>query len=153
MLPFPITLRPALAGAAVLLLLWMALSPLDASVRERHLTIPAGTAALLGGGGRDDGLPAAITLTLGVQDVLVLNNGDSVAQQFGPVQLAPGAAFRLPFEQAGVYPVAASAWAGRTLTVTVVEWPAPGWERFCWRLAALGQTLRYLPRIGPASAA
>jgi hypothetical protein len=128
------------AAAAALLLLWMALAPLQAERRERDLEIRPGAAATL---------PAAITLTLGVQDVLLLRNTDRVALQFGPVLVAPGQQFRLPFEQAGVYPVAASAWAGRTLTVTVVDLPAPGWERVTWRLAAFSHALRYWPTLPP----
>jgi hypothetical protein len=52
----------------------------------------------------------------------------------------------MPFEEAGVFPVAGSAWAGQRLTVSVVEWPAPGWERLSWRAASLIHALRYLPR-------
>ncbi len=138
-----------IAGTVLLGLLWAALAPLQGSGRERLVTIPAGTSALLAAGGRDDSLPSAITLTLGVEDVLLLKNADQVAQQFGPVALAPGEQFRLPFEQAGEYPVATSAWADRRLTIKVVEWPAPGWERLSWRVAALVQALRYLPRQAP----
>jgi hypothetical protein len=134
-----------LAAALALVLLWAALAPLGAGSRERTVAIAPGTSALLAAGGRDD-LPSAITLTLGVDDVLLLKNGDSVAQQFGPVLLAPGEQFRLPFEQAGDYPIAGSAWANHRLTVKVVEWPAPGWERLSWRAAALAHTLRYLPK-------
>lgn len=135
-----------LGGAAALALLWAALAPLGGGSREHSVAIPAGTAAPLATGGRDDSLPAQITLTLGVDDVLLLRNTDRVVQQFGPVLLAPGQVFRLPFEQAGVYPVAATAWAGHRLTIKVVELPAPGWERVAWRAQALVHTLRYLPR-------
>lgn len=148
----PATLFNLSPGAATALLLaallsWMALAPLHAGGRERLLTIPAGAAAGLAAGRTDDGLPTAITLTLGVQDVLLLHNRDSVAHQFGPVLLAPGQQFRLPFEQAGVHPIAAGAWGGNMLTVSVVEWPAPGWERIKWRLAALSHAIRYLPAV------
>ena len=148
----PLTLfnLPPAAMAALLLsllLLWMALAPLQAGGRERLIAIPAGAAAAVAAGRADDGLPAAITLTLGVQDVLLLHNLDRVAHQFGPVLLAPGQQFRLPFEQAGVHPIAASAWGGKILTVTVVEWPAPGWERVKWRLAAFSHAVRYLPVV------
>jgi hypothetical protein len=147
--PFARRLDALSAGAVLLILLWAALAPVQGGSRERLVTIPAGTSALLAAGGRDDGLPSAITLTLGVEDVLLLKNADQVPQQFGPVALAPGEQFRLPFEQAGEYPVAASAWADRRFTVKVVEWPAPGWERLSWRVAALIQALRYLPKQAP----
>ena len=111
--------------------------------RERLLAIPAGATA----SGDERSLPTAITLTLGVQDVLVLDNHDAVALRFGPVLLAPGQQLRLPFEQAGIYPVAASAWPARRVTVTVVEWPTPGWERLRWRLSTFSDTLRNWPRL------
>ncbi len=126
-----------------LTLSWMALAPVHSAQRERALTIPAGATA----SGDERSLPASVTLTLGVQDVLVLDNRDSVALRFGPVLVAPGQQLRLPFEQTGIYPVAASAWPGRRMTVTVVDWPTPGWERISWRLAALSDTLRNWPRL------
>lgn len=129
-------------GAVLLALLWAALAPLDAGGRERALEVAAGAAA-------HQALPAAITLTLGVQDVLLLRNRDGAALHFGPVLLNPGDDIRLPFEAAGVYPIAASAWSARTLTVTVVEWPSPGWERIKWRLSAFGDRLRSLPVVHP----
>lgn len=128
-----------LAGAVlvcVLAVLWLALAPLHPDSRERALDIA----------GKDE-LPRAITLTLGVQDVLLLRNGDKTAQRFGPLLLAPGQQFRLPFEQTGEFAVAAGAWPNGVLTVTVVEWPAPGWERVAWRVAAFIHAVRYLPKI------
>lgn len=121
----------------------MALAPLHSPQRERTLAIPAGAAS----NADERRLPTSITLTLGVQDVLVLDNRDSVPLRFGPVLVAPGQQLRLPFEQAGTYPVAASAWPGRRVTVTVVDWPTPGWERFSWRLATFSDILRNWPRL------
>jgi hypothetical protein len=43
-------------------------------------------------------LPSTIRLTLGVRDVLLLRNNDTVPQVFGPVLIMPGQDFRLPFE-------------------------------------------------------
>lgn len=128
--------------SAVALLLWLALAPLHSASRQRLLAIGAAEATM----------PSTITLTLGLQDVLLLHNRGSVALRFGPVLLAPGQQFQWPFEQAGVYPVAASAWAGGRLTVTVVELPAPGWERLIWRLAAFNDTLRNWPMLPPPRA-
>lgn len=142
-------LRSALAAALAVTLGWAALAPLSAGLRERRFDIPAGTAALLAAGGQDDNIPAEVTLTLGFDDVLLLRNFDRVSQQFGPVLLPAGEQFRLPFERTGVYPIATTARAGRRLTVTVVDWPTPGWERLSWRLARLGQHLRYLPPLPP----
>ncbi|WP_426110398.1 cupredoxin domain-containing protein [Massilia sp. PWRC2] len=133
----------ALWTGAALLLAWLALAPVHGASRQKTLVIPASAGTTL---------PATITLTLGVEDVLVLHNQDTVALRFGPVLLAPGQHWRLPFEQVGVYPVAASAWPGGAVTVLVVEWPAPGWQRLVWRLGAFSDRLRawpVLPRPQP----
>jgi hypothetical protein len=42
-------------------------------------------------------LPPTITLTLGLNDVLLLRNADDVPQTFGPALIMPGQSFRLPF--------------------------------------------------------
>lgn len=131
-------MRLVAAGTVALLFIWLALAPVHSDSRARVLAIAAPAV-----------LPSAITLTLGVQDVLLLHNRGSVALRFGPVLVAPGQQFQWPFEQAGVYPVAASAWAGGRLTVTVVELPAPGWERVSWRLAAFADALRQWPLVPP----
>ena len=123
--------------AVATLLLWAALAPLHPGDRERAIDIGAGDGSEL---------PSAVTLTLGARDVLLLRNAGRAAQRFGPVLLAPGQELRLPFEQTGVFPIAAGAWPDRSLTVTVVDWPAPGWERIKWRLAAFSDTVRYLPK-------
>lgn len=125
-------------GACMLLaLLWLALAPVQVGSRERLLEI----------GAHVDDLPATITLTLGVQDVLLLRNVEHSAQRFGPVQLKAGQQFRVPFEQAGEFTIAAGAWPGGMLKVIVVEWPSPGWERIRWRVAAFSDTVRYLPKV------
>lgn len=123
--------------ALALFTLWLALAPLHPDQRERALDIGAGKQAL----------PAAIILTLGVHDVLLLSNSGATSQHFGPVLLAPGQHIRLPFEQAGDFPVAASAWPGGMLRVEVVAWPAPGWERISWRIGAFSNAVRDLPRV------
>jgi hypothetical protein len=135
----------ALVGAVLLAFLWGALAPLRTPSQERGFTFPGPAAA----GERGAMLPRSIRLTLGVQDVLLLRNHDRRPHVFGPLQLLPGQEFRLPFEQAGIYPVACPDVPGGTLTVQVVALPDPGWDRLRWRLEALGQALRTLPLVAP----
>lgn len=140
----------ALAACALLALLWGALAPLRYPTHERLFEIPQD--ALDAGAppaARRVALPRVLTLTLGVQDVLLLRNRDRVGHVFGPLQLRPGQDFRLPFEQPGHYVYACPAVAGGELLVRVVRAPDPGWDRLRWRVAGLGQALRHLPLIAP----
>jgi hypothetical protein len=145
----------ALVGAFLLVFLWGALAPLRTPSQERGFTFPAAGVPAAGGpagsaaGERSAALPRTIRLTLGVQDVLLLRNRDRRPHVFGPLHLLPGQEFRLPFEQAGTYPVACPDVPGGTLTVQVVPLPDPGWDRLRWRIDALGQALRTLPLVAP----
>lgn len=140
----------ALAACVLLALLWGALAPLRYPSHERLFEIPPDA---LGAGtqpaARRVALPRVLTLTLGVQDVLLLRNRDRVGHVFGPLQLRPGQNFRLPFEQPGNYVYACPAVAGGELLVRVVRSPDPGWERLRWRVAGLVQSLRHLPLVAP----
>jgi hypothetical protein len=140
----------ALAACMLLALLWGALAPLRYPSHERLFEIPPDA---LGAGrqpaARRVALPRVLTLTLGVQDVLLLRNRDRVGHVFGPLQLRPGQDFRLPFEQPGNYVYACPAVAGGELLVRVVRSPDPGWERLRWRVAGLVQSLRHLPLVAP----
>ena len=59
--------------------------------------IPKGTWARRMAGENLEVLPSEIHLTIGVKDVLVLQNQDDVPQLFGPVLIMPGQSFQLPF--------------------------------------------------------
>jgi hypothetical protein len=136
-------------AALLALLLWGAFAPLRAPSREQLFEIPPGAHLQRLRGEQPASLPAAVTLTLGVADVLLLRNGDSVPQVLGPVSVMPGQEFRLPFEQAGDYAIDCSAQASGRLAVRVVAQPDPGWERLGWRAAKLVRELRWLPLEGP----
>lgn len=144
-------LASTLLACLALALAWAALAPLRYVNRDQLFEIPKGTAARRLAGASDDLLPASVRLTLGVQDVLLLRNSDSAAQLFGPVLLQPGQDYRLPFEQASDYQVASSAHASGRITVSVVALPDPGWDRLCWRLAALVHAIRYLEARPPGT--
>jgi hypothetical protein len=134
----------SISGALTLALAWAALAPLRFPTHDQLFEIPPGTSARLAAGATDDLVPREVRLTLGVQDVLLLRNSDTVPQLFGPVRILPGQDFRLPFEQASDVQVASTAHAGGHMTVSVVPLPDPGWDRLCWRLDALRHAIRYL---------
>lgn len=140
----------AIACALLAALLYGAFAPLRYPSRDQLFEIPNGTFARRMKGEQLEILPAEVRLTLGVQDVLLLRNRDSVPQVFGPVLVMPGQDFRLPFEQAGDYPFACAAHASGQMMVRVVAEPDPGLERLRWRTRALWHALRYLPIKGPS---
>jgi len=134
--------RIALALALVfalpaLLLAWAAFAPLQAASRDLLFEIPKGTWERRMKGDKTSILPEQVTLTLGVRDVLLLRNSDTVPQMFGPVLIMPGQDFRLPFGQAGEHPFDCTAHASGRMTVVVEEAPAAGLERLQWRLGSL----------------
>jgi len=128
-----------IAGAFLLASLWGALAPLGGASHELLLELPPG--------GR--GAPASVRLTQGVQDVLLLRNRSGAPQVVGPLLLAPGAEFRLPFEEAGEEALPCPLLPGGILRVRVVPMPDPGWARLRWRLGNLESAIRTLPLQGP----
>lgn len=116
---------------------WAAFAPLRASSPEQLFEIPKGTWDRRMKGDKTSILPERITLTLGVRDVLLLRNSDTVPQVFGPVLIMPGQDFRLPFAQAGEHPFDCTAHASGRMTVVVEEAPAAGIPRLKWRLDSL----------------
>lgn len=136
-------------ACALAALMYGAFAPFGHASREQLFEIPAGTHARRMQGEQVDILPSEIRLTLGVRDVLLLRNRDSVPQVFGPVLVMPGQDFRLPFEQAADYQFACSAHASGQMTVRVVPQPDPGADRLRWRFDALVHAMRHLPVRGP----
>ena len=79
------------------------------------------------------GLALVVAIPLGLNDVMVLRNADTVPHIFGPTLIMPGQSFRLPFVQASTYGFECSAHPNGGLSVIVDPAPAPGWERLLWR--------------------
>ena len=129
-------------GALAALLTWAALAPLHVASRDQLFNIPKGTFARRMAGQKVDILPDTIHLTLGLRDVLLLRNSDTVPQIFGPVLIMPGQDFRLPFGQASDYQFACTAHASGQLTVSVAPTPGAGWPRLRWRATQLVQSWR-----------
>ena len=128
----------ALIGATA----WAAFAPATLATRDELFEIPKGTWARRMAGNQVEILPDKITLTLGLNDVLLLRNADEVPQQFGPVVIMPGQSFRLPFEVASIYSFACSAHASGQMQIVVLPPPQPGWERLQWRWQRLQATMQ-----------
>ncbi len=116
---------------------WLALAPVRSLSREQIFEIPKGTWARRMSGNKVEILPDHIRLTLGIRDVLVLRNHDSVPQIFGPTLMMPGQSFRLPFEQAAEYQFTCTAHASGQMTITVYPYPDTPWARIRWRAREL----------------
>jgi hypothetical protein len=120
---------------------WTAFAPIsEPGSRDQLFEIPKGSWERRMKGDKTNILPERITLTLGVRDVLLLRNSDTVPQMFGPVLIMPGQDFRLPFAQAGEHPFDCTAHASGRMTVLVEEAPAAGLPRLKWRLHSLLNT-------------
>jgi len=136
--------RPVLWAAATATLLaaagwaaWAAWTPIRVASREVAFEIPRGTWASRRAGKPVQILPSRITLTLGLQDILVLRNLDDVPQVFGPTLMMPGQSFSLPFAVAADYQFACTAHASGQMTIVVLPLPAGAWARLGWRLRQL----------------
>ena len=117
---------------------WAAFAPLPARTsRDQAFVIPKGTWERRMAGERIDILPQRIRLTLGIDDVLLLQNHDTVPQTFGPALLMPGQSFRLPFELASEYDFACSAHASGQMRIVVDPFPDSPWGRLRWRVRRL----------------
>ena len=132
------------AAAAAGTLAWAATAPLASDSREQAYAIPKGTWARRMAGEKLEVLPERIHLTMGVKDILVLNNQDDVPQMFGPVLIMPGQSFELPFRVASEYQFACSLHVSGQLSVIVQPAPAAGWERLRWRVAGIGSRMAWL---------
>jgi hypothetical protein len=121
---------------------WAGFAPLHVESRDELFEIPKGTYARRMAGDKVEILPSKITLTLGLNDVLLLRNLDDVPQQFGPTIMMPGQSFRLPFEQASSYDFACSAHASGQMTVEVEPAPEGPWRKIRWRWREWRETKR-----------
>lgn len=137
------TRRPAAiaAGAGLVIalaaLVWAAFAPLPATGGALTFVIPPGTAARLKAGEAFNVLPTPVHLTVGVRDVLVITNDDSVIHQVGPIILGSRQTYRIPFRNPGRFQYACSLHATGTLTLIIAPPPAVGIERLRWRLEQL----------------
>lgn len=123
-------------------LLWASLAPIRVGSRDFLFEIPKGTWERRMAGDKVEILPSKVVLTLGVRDVLLLRNSDTVPQIFGPVLIMPGQDFRLPFSEVSENNFDCTAHASGQMTVIVQPLPNPGLARLNWRLAALGHAIR-----------
>ena len=131
-----------IAGAALGVIAWAALTPIPSASRDEVFEIPQGTWARRMAGDQIEILPAEIRLTLGLRDVLVLKNLDDVPQIFGPTLMMPGQSFRLPFALASSYQFACTAHASGQMTIIVEPFPSTPWARLLWRVRELWKAQR-----------
>jgi hypothetical protein len=130
-------------GAGVVAALgWLGFAPIESPSRDQIFEIPKGTWARRMAGNKVEILPDHIRLTLGVRDILVLQNRDDVPQIFGPTLMMPGQNFRLPFERAAEYQFACTAHASGQMTIVVEPHPATPWARIRWRVRELIHNFR-----------
>lgn len=114
-------------------ILCAALIPMQVKSRDVLFEIPAGTWAKRRAGVDAEILPSEIRLVLGLSDVLVLKNRDSVPQIFGPTLIMPGQSFRLPFNVASEYQFECTAHVSGQMKVIVAEGPTTPWSRLRFR--------------------
>lgn len=135
-------LLACLAAVCLGVLAWSAIAPINSPSRDYLFEIPKGTWARRMAGEKIEILPSKVVLTLGLRDVLLLRNSDTVPQMFGPVLIMPGQDFRLPFGEVSENQFDCTAHASGQMTVVVEPAPGPGWPRLRWRLAALKHALQ-----------
>jgi hypothetical protein len=133
------TLSILMAACAVAVSAWAALAPIRSASRDEVFEIPKGTWARRMAGDPVEILPNEIRLTLGIRDVLVLENQDEVPQIFGPTLMMPGQSFRLPFALASSYQFACTAHASGQMTIVVEPFPETPWARLRWRVRELAK--------------
>lgn len=126
-----------LVGGALAITAWASLAPIESASRDAIFEIPKGTWARRMAGDPVEILPSEIRLTLGLRDVLVLENHDDVPQIFGPTLMLPGQSFRLPFGLASRYQFACTAHASGQMTIIVDPFPETPWARLRWRAREL----------------
>jgi hypothetical protein len=121
---------------------WASFAPVPSRAsREQPFVIPEGTWQRRMSGDPVEILPQQIRLTLGINDVLLLKNQDTVPQTFGPALLMPGQSFRLPFEVASEYQFACTAHSSGQMTIIVDPFPASPWGKARWRVLQLTDAL------------
>ena len=130
-----------IAAASLVALTWGAVTPLHSSSHEHVFVIPKGTWARRMAGQKVAILPDHIHLTLGLRDILVLQNHDDVPQIFGPTLMMPGQSFRLPFDRPAQYQFACTAHASGQMTIVVEPYPNSPLTRIAWRARALLRAL------------
>ena len=123
----------ALLMTLLAILAWAGFAPIELPSREALFEIPHGTYARRMAGDRAEILPAKISLTLGVNDVLLVRNLDEVPQVFGPTIMMPGQSFRLPFTVASENQFDCTAHASGQMTVIVEPEPVWPWQKIHWR--------------------
>jgi hypothetical protein len=89
--------------------------------RQLVIVIPDGTAERIAAGETDSTPPHRIEMVVGVQDVLVIRNEDTVWHQVGPYRIAPGRTLTQRFSQPGVIRQACTITPGQQVEIVIRE--------------------------------
>ena len=90
-------------------------------LRQYVIVIPAGTAERLAAGDTTGAPPHSFELILGVRDVLVIQNEDSVWHQVGPYRVAPGHTLQQRFSRPGTIQATCTMTASQQVEIVVRE--------------------------------
>jgi hypothetical protein len=94
---------------------------LHEELRQYVIVIPAGTAERLAAGDETNAPPHSFELVLGVRDVLVIKNEDSVWHQVGPYRVAPGHTLQQRFSRPGTIQAACTITSSQQVEIVVRE--------------------------------
>ena len=118
------TLRRAIALVFLVIGLGVAAyrsAVLHEELRQYVIVIPPGTAERLAAGDTSNAPPHSFELILGVRDVLVIQNKDSVWHQVGPYRVAPGHTLQQRFSRPGTIQAACTITASQQVEIVVHE--------------------------------
>lgn len=114
---------PVLVIGGTALFLWLAYQHAPqtkpANPRELLYIVPLGTNAKLGLGEIKSVLPSEVELTVGVQDILVIQNQDNVPIEVANILIHPGQQYIQQFRHAGTFDLICSVHTGSKIKVVV----------------------------------
>lgn len=89
--------------------------------RQLVIVIPPGTASQIEAGQNGNTPPHRIELTLGVRDVLIIQNEDNAWHQVGPYRIAPGHTLVQRFSRPGTVRASCTMYPSREVEIVVHE--------------------------------
>lgn len=125
-----LTARHALMLLSTLLIVgllgWLAMAHWT-TVRTMTFVIPPGTGERLALKQEVTNIPSELVFTLGVKDILIVENQDNVVHSFGPFVILPHTTLRQRFKTARVYQNTCTLHQDQQMTLVIN--PAP-WDIF-----------------------
>jgi hypothetical protein len=93
----------------------------DADAREYRITIPLGTGLLIEAGDDPDIIPNRIELVLGKQDILVIQNQDTVGHRVSDFWIGAGEILRQEFSSPAAYQGQCTIHKDAQIQIVVIE--------------------------------